>query len=68
MDPSGYGMEMVPDIEVTAYDKNQIIAHHRLNQMYQAMRGKYSADLARGQIGTDSGNVPADFRYWERRP
>jgi len=53
----------VPDIEVTSFDKNQVIAHQRLAQMYQGMKEKYNADLAGGQIGTDSGNVPGDFQY-----
>ena len=61
--PSGYGMIQVPDIEVSSFDKNQIIAHQRLTQMYQAMRGKYNTDLAGGSIGSDSGQVPGDFRY-----
>jgi len=60
---SGYGMEQVPDIEVTSYDKNQIIAHQRLQMMYQAMKEKYNTDMAGGGIGTDSGQVPGSFRY-----
>ncbi|MCX6567229.1 MAG: FHA domain-containing protein [Candidatus Aminicenantes bacterium] len=53
----------VPDIEVTSFDKNQVIAHQRLAQMYQGMKEKYNADLAGGGIGTDNGQVPGGFRY-----
>jgi hypothetical protein len=68
MEEGPAGPELVPDIEVTGFDKNQVIAHQRLAQMYQGMREKYNGDLAGGQIGQDSGQVPAGgFRYVDPR-
>ena len=54
---------LVPDIRIQNMSKNQIIAHTRLQQMYQAMRGKYNADLESGNIQPGSQNVPSGFRY-----
>ena len=61
------GPELVPDIEVRSFDKNQVISQQRLAQMYQAMKEKYNGDLAGGKIGQDSGQVPGDFRYTDPR-
>jgi hypothetical protein len=60
---SGYGFSMEPKYKVNSMTKNQIIAHTRLQQMYQGMRGKYNADIESGNIQPGSPRVPGDFTY-----
>lgn len=53
----------VPDIRTQVIPKSQIVAHTRLQQMYQSSRGKYNDALANGTIQPGSQNIPSDFTY-----
>ncbi len=53
----------VPFTEHQTIPKSQIIAHTRMQQMYQAMRGKYNAARDSGEIQGGNQSIPSDFSY-----
>jgi hypothetical protein len=53
----------VPHTERQTIPKSQIIAHTRMQQMYQSMRGKYNEARDRGDIQGGNQSIPSDFSY-----
>jgi len=60
-----HGNEM-PIYETTTLNKNQIIAHQRLMEMFQTVRGKYLEAIDRGEIPPDDGRMIDQFPYEDR--
>lgn len=52
-----------PVFETTSLSKNQIIAHQRLQQLFDKMRGEYRDAIDQKTITPDSGNTPSEFVY-----
>lgn len=56
----------IPIYETTTIYKNQVIAHQRLMEMFQTMRGKYLEAIDRGEISPDDGRMIDEFPYEDR--